>query len=242
MLSRIAITCLAVLLAGLAAPAQADLVIDIAETTVPSGDPGTLNIYLQSTTGSSADAIDDYSLALTITGPNQLNFIAGGSTSYLGDANYLFSGDSYDANNLSTSPPYSIPMGYPSPGPTVVIGDYSNDFNPVIPSMSPDRTLLASLPIFAEATNPKEVYTVQVANASFSNLVSTDPNYTSPNFTISGGTITVVAAAVPEPASIVCGMTALVLLASFSQLDRPGRSEREACRYLRPGAEPAVSA
>ena len=100
--SRIAITCLAVLLAGLAAPAHADLVIEIADTPVPSGGYNTLNIYLQSTTGSSADAIDSYALQLTITGPNELNFTAAGGTGYLSDPNYIFSGDSYDANNLST--------------------------------------------------------------------------------------------------------------------------------------------
>ena len=103
MLNRIAITCLALLLAGIVAPAQADLVVEIADTTVPSGGYSTLNIYLQSTTGTSADAIDAYSLQMTITGPNVLNFTGGGGYAYLSDSNYIFSGDSNAANNLGTS-------------------------------------------------------------------------------------------------------------------------------------------
>ena len=131
-------------------------------------------------------------------------------------------------------------MGYPSPGPTIQIGDFFNDLTqtPVVPSTSPGVTLLASLQIYAEATNPTEVYTVQVANASFTNLLgSTSPSSTVSSTPPYSGTITVVAAsAVPEPASMVSGMTALVVLAGISQVYRLRQSEREACLHSRPGA------
>jgi hypothetical protein len=217
MMKPIVLTSLTLFLFGLSTTARGDLVLDIQNTTIQSGGYETLNIYLQSTTGLPADAIDVYSVQLTITGPNTLNFTAAGGTGYLDDPTYIFNGNSYAESNPTTSPPYSIPPGYPSPGPTIQIGDFTNDLSPVIPSMTAQGTLLASLQIYAEATNPGESYTVGVDSASFVNLVSTDPDYVPPNYTITRGSIAITGAAVPEPSSIALGLIAIGLVAGFSR-------------------------
>lgn len=64
MMRRIAIGCFALLLAGMAAPARAELVIYAQDTTVNSGGYGYLNIYLA---GEPTDLFDTYQVTLSIT-------------------------------------------------------------------------------------------------------------------------------------------------------------------------------
>ena len=68
MLKRTVIGCLAILLAGLARPAQADLNISIGSTSIAEGGTGTIDVYISSTTGT--DQINDYGLTLVIQGSN----------------------------------------------------------------------------------------------------------------------------------------------------------------------------
>jgi hypothetical protein len=102
------------------------------------------------------------------------------------------------------------------------------------PTLANPGTLLASLLIQAVSTNPLEQYSVSlVSNGSggvgdtFFTNGGASVGYSAslgvaPNFS---GTISV--SSVPEPASIVTGLTAMVLLAGFRgfrrRIRRPGR-------------------
>lgn len=237
MLRRIAIGCLAAFLAGLAAPAKADLVIYVQDSTVDAGQYGYLNIYLGST-NPAADAFDTYSVnlqisAVTNTGGTLL-FAANGAApspgnaamglqpyNYLSAGNYIFSGDSTDG--IAGVNGGNPPVGGPTPGPAFNISDNSLSSSEYVPpNNSPGVTLLASLLLDAQSANAGETYGVSVVvslsgttDTSFTNAGS-PVNY-SQNTSVTGfsGTVTIGTSAIPEPASIVSGMTALALLAGL---------------------------
>src|SRR4051812_4223111 len=100
MLKRIAIGCLAVLLAELAPPARADLSIFVQDTTVTQGGYGVLNIWLGGDSNGPND-FNNYSFELQIGGGLFLQFAPNPSSpsgadsttqsySYLSAANYIF--------------------------------------------------------------------------------------------------------------------------------------------------------
>jgi hypothetical protein len=252
MVRRIAIGCLAMILAGLAAPAQADLVIYVQDTPVNAGGYGYLNVYLGST-NPGADAFDTYSVNLQITpvintggtllfaannpaGPSPGNAALGLQPyNYLSAANYIFSGDSTDG--IAGVNGGNPPTGAPSPGATFFIQDQSFSSSEYVPpgnTPGPGGTtvLLASLLLDSLSTNVGETYAVSVVasltgapDTSFTNN-STPVNYSQdtsqPGFS---GTITIGTSAIPEPASVVSGMTALVLIAGWHGVRRLRRSK-----------------
>lgn len=254
MMRRIAIGCLAVLLAGMAAPARAELVIYAQDTTVNSGGYGYLNIYLA---GEPTDLFDTYQVTLSITpmspavgtvvfapvgaAPNPTNAASGeqpfsylypsGSTA----SNYIFANDSLDSTAGVNGG--LQPSGYASTYFTITDLSLSgSEYAPSstgAPTLADPGTLLASLLIQAVSTSPLEQYSVNlVSNGSggigdtfftnSGNSVGYSPTLGSaPNFS---GTITI--SSVPEPAPLVTGMTALLILASVHGVRRLRRSSK----------------
>ncbi len=247
-MKRIAIGGLAILLAGLTTPAQAELSIYVQDTNVAVGGYALVNVYL---TGLSTDTFNNYSVELDITPKagtsGTLVFAANASDpsvatstqqtySYLYPStasNYIFNNDSIDAMGPSNG---GSPVGS-SPGPDFNVADQSfnslftpTTYAPMGDSLSAnpaDNTLLASLKIWAESTSVNDQYqmTVNVANSIFNTYDPTANGgmggYVNPLTFGSGsttgysGTITVGGASVPEPSSIISGLTAVLLLAGW---------------------------
>ncbi len=214
---RLWVLCLAFPLALFAAPAQAgSFVISIGSPTIPQGGTGTLDVFLSSKASpSSPDPLNNYAFTLQITGPNELQFSPSQSFAYLTSSQYVFAGDS---TNQMTS----------SSGGTVATTD-----TPV---------LLAALTLDATITNPGDSYTVSIIPASgngsmngsmggssqtFFDVVNFDTvgEISAVSFTSTPGTVTISAASVvPEPASIVSGLTALLIVAGVHGVCRIRRS------------------
>jgi hypothetical protein len=232
---RLRIWCFGVLLALFAAPAQAGFVISIGSPTIPQGGTGTLDMFLTGNASpSSPDLLNNYAFTLQITGPNELQFSPSQSFDYLTSSQYVFAGDS---TNQMTS----------SPGGTVATTVYGNDTfvgndstfsgNPVSLSSANTPVLLAALTLDATITSPGDSYTVSLIPASGNGSMSgssqtffdvfnfgTGVETSAVPFTSTPGTVTISAATVPEPASIVSGLTALLILAGVHGVCRIRRS------------------
>ncbi len=238
---RLWVLCLAFPLALFAAPAQAgSFVISIGSPTIPQGGTGTLDVFLSSKASpSSPDPLNNYAFTLQITGPNELQFSPSQSFAYLTSSQYVFTGDS---TNQMTS----------SLGGTVATTVYGNDTfvgndstfssNPVSLSSANTPVLLAALTLDATITNPGDSYTVSIIPASgngsmngsmggssqtFFDVVNFDTvgEISAVSFTSTPGTVTISAASVvPEPASIVSGLTALLIVAGVHGVCRIRRS------------------
>ena len=232
---RIGFWSLAILLAGLAGQVRADLVISVGSATVPQGGTGTVDVFLSSTASTaSPDPINNLAFTLQITGPNELMFSTTQGFGYLNDPHYVFSGDSTDQNTSSG-------------GGSVTTTSYANDTfigsdstfsgNPVSLSSSSGQVLLASLNLDASITNLGDVYTIGLVpgsgdgsiNSSASTYFdvfnfSTGSETSAVPFSSMSGTVTIGGAAVPEPASIISGLIAMVTVAGFH--GAPPRSRR----------------
>ncbi len=236
MMRRIAIGCLAMFLSSLVAPAQAGLVVYVQDTSIQSGQYGLMNIYLGST-NPATDAFDTYTVNLQITPVintgGSLYFAANGSApspgnealglqpyNYLSAGNYIFSGDSTDG--IAGVNGGSPPTGAPSPGPTFIINDGSLSGSEYVPPGNTPGTwvLLASLLLDGLSTNTGETYAVSVVTSFPSGPTTAFTNNGTPvndsqDTSLAGfsGTITIGTASVPEPASIISGMAACLILA-----------------------------
>lgn len=235
---RVWIWFLLIVLAGFAIPARAAFVISIGSTSIPRGGTGSLDVMLSSTAiASSPDQLNNLAFTLQITGPNELQFSPTQSSSYLNSSQYIFFGDSTDQNTSS-------------PGGTVKTTTYANDTfvgtdstfsgNPVSLTAASSPVLLASLSFNAAITNVGDKYTISLSpptgNGSMSSSASTffdvinfstGAETSAVPFTGTPGTVTITAATVPEPASIVSGLTGLVLLAGLLGADRLRRPRRQ---------------
>jgi hypothetical protein len=226
---RIGLGWLVVLLVGSGVPARAGLVVSIGSTTVAKGSTGTLDVYLSSTASpSSPDHINDYAFSLQIT-PNtvgDLAFSASQGFGYLNSSQYVFFGNSADYIAGLTSPP---PIGGTIlttvyAGDSFLGFDNTNNFAQVSLSSSSGQVLLAALTLDASITSAGESFTVSLVpssgNGSSHSSASTYFNVVDSNFnelsavpfTSTSGTVTITAAAVPEPASIISGLTAFLVL------------------------------
>jgi hypothetical protein len=220
--------------------ARADLVISIQSTTVAEGSTGTVNVYLTST---AAEAINTYAFTLQISNNGsdgtQLAFATPG-TGYLSDTSlnpaYVFLGDSSAAQ--APASPVGLPTETVYPNDTLTGTDSTFSFDPVSLS-SGTPYLLASLTV-TTATNSSPMigdsFTISLIPSSGSGSISDNPNtffdnidYTGTGdeisatpFTSSTGTVTIVgsAVAVPEPASILSGITALIVLTGVHRVRR----------------------
>jgi hypothetical protein len=228
---RIWICWLVVLLPLFGAPARADFVISIGSPTIPQGGTGILDVFLRSTAGSSSpDLLNNYGFTLQITGPNELQFSSSQSYAYLSSGQYVFAGDSTDQMTSS-------------PGGTVSKTVYTNDTfigddstfsgNPVSLSSANTPVLLAALTLDAKITSPGDKYSVSLVpptgNGSMSGGAQTffdvfDFNTGGENsavpFTSTSGTVTITGASIPEPGSIVSGLTAVMILVGVAAVRR----------------------
>jgi hypothetical protein len=242
MAQRVWVLFLALLLAGLVVPAQADLVISIQDNSVTEGGSGTVDVFLTSTAGpQNPDLINNYAFQLQITNNGvdntQLAFSANQDFGYISNTGlnpaYLFLGDSFAAQ-----PPASA-IGTPGqtvyPNDTFTGTDSTFSGNPV--SLSSGTTyLLASLTITTltgAAPIAGDAFTISLVPNSGTGSLFDNPNTYFDNFdfnsgtelsatpfTSTTGTVNIVGAAVPEPASIISAMTALLILSGFHGVRR----------------------
>ncbi|MGO9600225.1 MAG: hypothetical protein ACLP7Q_19750 [Isosphaeraceae bacterium] len=222
MLRRLWICCLAVLLSLFVTPARAEFDVSIGSTTVGQGGTGTLDAFLTSTASpSSPDLLNNYAFTLEITGPHELQFSTGQTYGYLTSSQYLFAGDSTDQTTSS-------------PGGTVSTTVYSNDTfvgsdstfsgNPVSLSSASAPVLLAALTLDATITRRGDSYSVSlipsIGNGSMNGSsqtffdvfnFNTGKETSAVPFSSTPGTVTISGVSIPEPSSIVLGLTVLLV-------------------------------
>jgi hypothetical protein len=251
---RIEVGCLFLLIAGSATAARADLVVSISSPTVAAGGTGVLDVYLSSTATTTPDMINDYNFTLQITQnqpAGQLEFASNPpsnpeqSYNYLNNSSYVFYRDSADWIAGVASPPPSggTPFTNVTANDSFLGFDNTNDFASFTLSKSSPQILLAQLTLDASITSMGESFTVSLVpgtgdgseipftNSTFFGVVDSDFNKVSGlAFTSSSGTVTIGPAAVPEPSSIVCGLSAVAILACFQgkrrYAQRKSRSNR----------------
>ena len=228
------VLCLALLLAVFAGPSRADITISIQNTSVAQGGSGTIDVFLTSNASSSSpDMINFYAFQLQISNNGvdntQLAFSSNQDFGYVSNSSlnpaYVFLGDSTAAQS---SPPF---IGAPNltvyPNDTFFGGDSTNSGNPV--SLSAGTTyLLASLTLTAVTNAAPMVgdsFTISLIPSAGDGSLNTNPNNFFDNFnfgtggetsatpyTSTSGTVTIVAAAVPEPSTMVMGLTGSLIL------------------------------
>jgi hypothetical protein len=241
------IACIAVLLVSIATPARGDLVVSIGSTSVAEGGSGTVDILLTSTASAILpDMINFYGFKLQITNNGvdntQLAFSANQDFGYISNVSlnpaYVFLGDS------SAAQPPPSPIGAPSqtvyPNDTFSGGDSTASGNPV--SLSAGTTfLLASLKLTTLTGAPPSVndsFTISLippsgngssagnATTFFDNFdFNTGAELSATPFTSTPGTVTIIAAAVPEPASIIYVLSAMLILGGAQGVRRLGRRQ-----------------
>jgi hypothetical protein len=226
--------CLFLLLTELALPARAALVISIGNTSIAQGSTGTIDVWASSTAGSSMpDLINDYGFTLQITGPNELQFSSVQSFSYLNNAQYLFFNDSTD--QMTSSAGGSV-LTTTYVNDTFVGNDSTFSGNPVNLSSGSSPLLLATLSLSALITNAGDMYTISLVpdhgdgsmNTSaktFFDVVDfagTGQETSHVPYSSTAGTVTITAAAVPEPPSLITSSIAIGLVWGSVVLKRFG--------------------
>ena len=230
MMRRVAIACLAMFLAAMAAPARAGLVLYAQDTTLSSGGSGYLNIYLA---GLPTDTFDTYSVTLSITpkagttgtvifapngsAPDPANAAMGQQPyNYLFAASYIFSGDTLNGiAGVNGGIPALTSMSITD---SSLSGSEYAAFSSNAPTLANPGTLLASLLIDAVTTNPGDQYSVGLVSASFTSNTAPVGAPTLGSTANFSGLIAI--SSVPEPASIVSSMTALLILAGLKVVRR----------------------
>ncbi len=224
------------LLALFAAPAQAgSFVISIGSPTIPQGGTGTLDVFLTSNASpSSADPLNNYAFTLQITGPNELRFSPTQSFDYLTSSQYVFAGDS--TAQMTSSPAGTVSTSMTGYSNDTFIGNDST-FSGSSVSLSSANTpvLLAALTLDATITSPGDSYSISLVPSSgngsmnsssktFFDVVdfsNTGLETSAVPFTTStSGTVMITGASIPEPSSLVSGLTALLILAAVHGLCR----------------------
>ncbi len=229
---HIEVGCVILLIAGSAVSARADLVVSIASTSVAQGGTGELDVYLGSTASPmTPDIINDYAFTLQITPSTvgNLAFSTSQGFGYLNSSSYVFFGDSADYIAGVSSPPpaggtpFTSMNGYLNDS---FLGfDNTNDFASVSLSTNSGQVLLATLALDASITSAGETFTVSLvpdsgsgsqntSSSTYFNVVDSSFNEISAvPFTSTSGTMTITPSAVPEPSSIIPGLSALAILA-----------------------------
>jgi hypothetical protein len=244
---RLCVCGLTVLLAVFAAaPVRAGLVVSIDSTTVAAGGTGSVEVDITNN-GNSSVAINTYAIQLVIAPTNgtltQLAFSVPTSQQlgYLSDTNYIFVNDSFAA----LPPPFvGLPTQTIYNNDTFTATDSTVSGNTV--SIAVGQTfLLAILPIttltqldpqpgdsFSVSLNPTSGTGSNSGGAStYFDVLDSSNNETSyVSFTSSSGTVTISPAAVPEPSSIVSGLTA-ILIGAGTFAARRIRQCKTRCQY-----------
>jgi hypothetical protein len=249
---RVWVLCLVLPLAVFAVPARADLVISIQDTSVAQGGTGTVDVYLTSNAPiGTPDMINSYGFQLQITNNGvdgtQLAFSTNQDFGYVSATTspnppYVFLNDS---NAAQSSPPFigGPPTQTMYPNDTFTGTDFTFSNNPV--SLSAGTTyLLASLTVTTATGAPpmaSDSFTVSLVppsgtgsvfagNTFFDNFdYNSGSEISATPFTSTSGTVTITPASIPEPASIISGLTAVLLLAGWHGARRLRRSDRGAC-------------
>ena len=239
MLRNLCICGLSALVAVVAAgPARAGLVVSIQSTNVAAGGTGSVEVDITNN-GNASVAINDYAIQLVIAPTNgtltQLAFSAPtpGQLGYLSDPNYVFLNDSIAA----LPPPFvGLPTQTLYNNDTFTATDSTVSGNTVSIGVS-QSYLLAILPIttltqldpqsgdsFSVSLNPSSGTGSSSGGAStYFDVLDSNNNETSyVPFTSTPGTVTILPSAVPEPGTLVSGLTAILIGAG-------GISPRQSC-------------
>ena len=193
--------------------ARADFIVTVApNTNLAVGSSGYVPVYISSTAG---DLLQNTSFEFQVTtgGSTRLEFTgspAPASDPTFSNSSYVFFGNSSDQTNAS-------PLGASSqtvvPGDTFIGGDFTLGNNVVVPG---SNVLLAELPVTSLTGLPPSVgdtFTISLVPTSGSGFSGNtgfgDSDFNFGNFTSIAGTVTIVAATVPEPAAWILGLVAL---------------------------------
>jgi hypothetical protein len=225
------------------APARAGLVVSIASTSVAAGGTGSVEVDIANN-GNASVAINDYAIQLVIAPTNgtmtQLAFSSptSGQLGYLSDSNYIFVNDSFAA----LPPPFvGLPAQTIYNDDTFTATDSTVSGNTISIGVG-QSYLLAVLPIatltqldpqvgdsFSVSLNPGSGTGSSGGGAStyFNVLDSNNNEISSVSFTSNSGMVTISAAAVPEPASIVSGLTGILIGAGIFAARRMRQSSQQ---------------
>jgi hypothetical protein len=237
---RIECFCLFLLIAASATAARAEIVVSIDSTTVAAGGTGVLDVYISSTAPSfHPDRFNDYAFTLQITPitAGELMFAPNSppppgpvqSYSYLNNPSYVFYGNSADWVAGQAFPPaiggtaFTSNTGYLDD--SFQGFDTTNDFHTVSLSSSSGEVLLAQLTLSAAITSSGEKFRVSLvprfsrhggspSSPTYFDTVNSDFHqiHTVP-YRSHSGIVTIGPSAVPEPSSIVYGLSAIAILA-----------------------------
>ncbi len=228
----IAVGLLTVFLLVLAAiPVRAGLVISVGSTSIVQGGTGSIDVYLSSTaTPATPDQLDDYAFTLQIMpiDAGNLAFSTPQGFAYLSSPQYVFYGDSADyIAGIASPPPLGGAVTQTVYNNDTFLGfDNTNSLNPVSLSTSSGPLLLASLSLDASITSAGESFTVALVptsgNGSMASGASSYFNVVDSNFNeisavpfgSTSGTVNIIAASVPEPASMVCALIGAAVIAA----------------------------
>lgn len=227
-------------LAAWAVPVRAELVVTVNDASVAQGSTnGTVDVYLSSNNTTGSDTFNTVGFQLVITnGPNDsLTFNSTQNFDYLNASNYVFSGNSVDwASGQSSPPPNGGSAGTTTYGNDTFTGfDQTNDLSTVSLNSSSTPLLLASLTLTATG-DVGDRYTISLvpssgngsndpsiggnANTFFDTQDSSFNETAHVGFISNPGTITIVAASVPEPGSLVLGLSATAMLGGVGAVRR----------------------
>lgn len=189
-----------VLLGTMCASASANMVISIDSLTLQAGQAGDVNVWI------SSDALGGellnsfgFEFRIATAGSTRLEFVDPQPDSQLTESNYVFSGNSGDAN---VPTPVGTVSTVVTPNDTFIGGDFTNDFSDVTVSSSP--LLLATLRVTADTVLPPgdgDSFTVSLVDG-LSTYFASNAN-PSLSYRSSSGTVTIQAAVVPEPSSLL---------------------------------------
>lgn len=197
---RISWICLIAVLPGLMPQVvEADLIITIPDTTIVAGSSASLDVTISASSTSELMKAYNFTFRLTpLSASSQLRFIDPQINSQLGNASYVFHGDSdaeLDATGYST---VSTDSGF---NDTLIASDVTDTTNPATVTVSGKLLAVLDLLHFSPGdpeSNVGDTFQVSLLNAS---TFISGSNSTIP-YTSTVGTITVTsAAAVPEPST-----------------------------------------
>jgi len=190
---------LSLITVGLVVPVRADLIISVESANVASGGTGTVDVFVTSTNNDSLGVTSLQFDISRISGASTLQFTNPQSNSFLGQSNYVFTGNSFDSINSVSF--FGSPTTTVTPNDTLLGGDNTNDFtNVTLTSGQP--YLLAALTVQSQ-TGAAVGDQFQISLDPSSSFLLSDFSPTAP-YTSDPGTITISppSVATPEPGTL----------------------------------------
>lgn len=203
------------LLLGLCAPGRADLVITVQDGVIPQAGSGAIDVLISG----SGDLLSSFNFEFRITtaGLTRLEFVDPQSDEQLGDASYVFAGNSLAVDD-------GVPIGNVSttsvPNDTFIGGDSTADFGDVPVTSSRLLVRLNLTAVTGLAPVEGDTFTISLVpltspgdlgDASF----FVDSAFEPIAYTSTSGTVTIgpAAAVVPEPSTLALALVGLGLAA-----------------------------